>query len=160
MKHSDQANVKLARYLDEKFESVWINPGNMRSPGPNTVWFDVDPSSEGWLVIQRLQAFLGRYGRVCGLQPCTYENGSDALALGWSLTIPPLKVGLLASFIQLKEAEEAVHRVEREEFDAEEAAYKEELMVVKAKSTEPAEKPGPSRSDNAISAYEAAALPF
>lgn len=117
---SDRLNV-VAEYLDQKFESVSIYSGDLSFPGPDTVWFDVDPSSEGWLVIRRLQAFLDRYG-LCYLRPYTYEYGREAPNLGWSLTISPSNVGLLASFIQWKDAEEAVYRAERaaeEERDAE-----------------------------------------
>lgn len=127
MKTIDRLNVKLAEYLDQKFESVSIYSGDLSFPGPDTVWFDVDPSSEGWLVIRRLQAFLDRYGQPCHLRPYTYLRDlprRDLPQLGWSLTIPPSSVGLLAAFIQLKEAEEAEHRAEREELDAEEAAYR------------------------------------
>ncbi len=130
MKTSDRLNVELADYLDQKFESVSIftsGPGSLSSPGPDTVWFDVDPSSEGWLVIRRLQEFLSRYSQPCHLRPYTYLRDlprRDLPRLGWSLTIPPPSVGLLAAFILLKEAEEAEHRAEREAFEAEEASYR------------------------------------
>jgi hypothetical protein len=78
--------VELAEYLDQKFESVSIYSGDLSFPGPDTVWFDVDPSSEGWLVIRRLQAFLDRYGRICALRP--YRERSNAVTTPHGLQHP------------------------------------------------------------------------
>lgn len=101
-----EMNVALGRFLLQEFpESVRIVHLKWDVPGPDRVWFEVDPSAaDGWKVIRWLLSFLE--GREEGeLHPRVYE-GPPKSCLYWDLSLRPECVSLLREFFRLKKLDD------------------------------------------------------